>query len=113
MNTNSRKISRFLLNTIHKHTFPLDYSPTIDFVSPRSRPWISFAVDSKITRKPPAGGGALPDFLTQLWANRGAPWWQPANQNALLLFIVLFENFLFTTPQYCSCVTYGAYDKLP
>ncbi len=42
MNANSRKISRLLLYAIHKRVFPLD------FWNPRSRPWIYFAVDSKI-----------------------------------------------------------------
>jgi hypothetical protein len=44
----------------NKHVFPLDHSPAIEFASPRSRPWISFAVDSKIMRKLPGGrGGGL------------------------------------------------------
>jgi hypothetical protein len=68
MNANARKISRFLLNAINKHVFPLDFSAAIGFfLSPR--PWISFAVDSKIMCKPWRGGG-MPDFPTQMWTNR-------------------------------------------
>jgi hypothetical protein len=49
INDNFWKISRLLLNAIHKRVSPLDFTLAIDFSSPGSRPWISFVVESKIT----------------------------------------------------------------
>jgi hypothetical protein len=40
---------------IHKCVLPMDISPAIDFLSPWSRPWIYFAIESKIMRKLPVG----------------------------------------------------------
>jgi hypothetical protein len=59
MNVKSCKISRFMPSAIHERVFPLDFRPAIDFSSPRSRLWISFSVEYKITRKLPVemGGG--------------------------------------------------------
>jgi hypothetical protein len=63
MNVKSCKISRFLPSTIHERVFPLDFWPVIDFSSPRSRLWISFSVEFKITRKLPVEmGGGFPLF---------------------------------------------------
>ncbi len=55
MNVSFWKISRILLNTIHKSFFPLDLSLAIDFSSPGSIPRISFTVESTIMRKSPVG----------------------------------------------------------
>ncbi len=44
-------------NAIHKCVIPLDISPAIDFFSPQSRPWIFFAVESKIMHKLHVGIG--------------------------------------------------------
>jgi hypothetical protein len=53
MNANFLKISRFLPNAIHKHVFPLDFSPAIDFKAEGLDPgFLSLKT--------------LPDFLTQL-----------------------------------------------
>jgi hypothetical protein len=59
MNAKSCKISRFLPSAIHERAFPLDFWLAIDFSSPRSRLWISFSVEFKITRRLPVemGGG--------------------------------------------------------